>query len=480
MNIFKALIFIGPLVMVAETSANLKNAELAYHNKNLPNKNEVVATELIKGNYYLSAAHFAVKHVEEANEISPEFEKSLEDIILKTGTSIFLGLDARTLSKHKSPSLSFILGIKLFRDKNYKGTYQILKNIGEQNRFYPEAKYISASALNLLNEQGAATSDYNQCIKSSDSFLSKSEHKKLKRYYTILQENCQIHNARMLYRSKDYKGAIEAYEQIAKTSYLWPYILLEKAWSYYYLEDYNRALGINVTYRSPLLSSYFFPESEVLTALSYYRLCLWDDSLKVIDQYYQVYKSRSDELKKLLLTHKDSHTYFIELVFSPVEKSENLNPYIRNLVTQIRKKIKFSVDLVALKRAQEEYKFLQSLQKTPFTEEILSSVQYSVGWQQRYLNHYVKKNMFQFINDIHKYSYEMFNVRLEILSDKRDLVYNNQKLVSDRSRGSASNVKRSLEQHFYNFTGEFWADELGDYSFGLQSNCGTVSINKSK
>ena len=86
--------------------------------------------------------------------------------------------------------------------------------------------------------------------------------------------------------------------------------------------------------------------------------------------------------------------------------------------------------------------------------------------------------MFSFINDMHKFSYEMFNIKLEVMSLKRDLVYNNETLISNRSRGSQENIKRKAQEHFFTFNGEFWADELGEYSFGLQSNCKRVDKPK--
>jgi len=73
----------------------------------------------------------------------------------------------------------------------------------------------------------------------------------------------------------------------------------------------------------------------------------------------------------------------------------------------------------------------------------------------------------------------MFNIKLEISSLKRDLVYSNKELVSDRSRGSLENVKRTDRQHFFTFNGEFWGDELGEYSFGLKSNCQRVRKKRS-
>ncbi len=87
--------------------------------------------------------------------------------------------------------------------------------------------------------------------------------------------------------------------------------------------------------------------------------------------------------------------------------------------------------------------------------------------------------MFGFINDIHRFSYELFNVKLDILSKKRNLMYKNEEFANTRSRGDISNVKRSPSQHFWTFNGEFWADELGDYSFGLKNNCKVIN-KKSK
>ena len=66
----------------------------------------------------------------------------------------------------------------------------------------------------------------------------------------------------------------------------------------------------------------------------------------------------------------------------------------------------------------------------------------------------------------------MFNLKLELLSKKRDEIYNSRPdQKTDRGRGAETNIKRKTSQYFFDFNGSFWADELGDYSFGLQSKC---------
>lgn len=459
--------------------ASMKKAE-RYYNKDQKKYLEKIVEELMKSKYFFSASLFAKEILISRDKLPTYFESRLEKLILKTGTQSFLPLSNNVLEKHKSPSLSLVLGIKYFQKARYQDAIRVLNRIPENHRFSPEAFMMKASAHNLLKQHEKSLNVYQQCIESSSNFEEKAKHKKLKRYFAIIRENCHIHVARAYYTQKDYEKAMELYEKIPKTSYRWPYIILEKAWTHYYLKDYNRTLGSLVTYKSPLLSSYFFPEAEILNALSYYRMCLWNDSLKKIEEFYKVYKTRSDELKGLLLQHKTSQTFFLKLLFTPLAQTEKANPFIRNLVTQVKKQVKFSVDVVNYKKAQHELKFIKSLKKGAFQRELLSMIKTEVSWRAKHLNYYLKKNMFHFLNEIHRFSYEMFNIKLEIFSQQRNLVYNNKRLVSYRNRGSDKNVNRQDHQQFYDFRGEFWGDELGDYSFGLKSNCKTIDKKKRK
>ena len=61
-------------------------------------------------------------------------------------------------------------------------------------------------------------------------------------------------------------------------------------------------------------------------------------------------------------------------------------------------------------------------------------------------------------------------MNLEILDRRRNQLYADIS-STDRSRGSIENLKRSQKQYFWDFEGEFWLDELGDYVFSLKSEC---------
>jgi tetratricopeptide (TPR) repeat protein len=454
--------------------ALVKKAEKYYLKSKSRNKNAYIAQELYKSRYYFSAVVFAKEHLIEGKTFSKEFENLLEELVLKTGTMSFYGLNEKVLSRYPSPSLHFIRGLRLFNYKKYKSAIRALKKVPDNHRFSPEALFMLGSAQNLVHDFDAAQVSYIQCTKKAGNLENQAKNKKLKRYFSIVRESCIIHQARLLFKQRQYEASLKAYDDIPKTSYRWPYILLEKAWAAYHLGNYNRTLGILVTYRSPLMTSYFFPEAEVLSSLAYFKLCLWDDSLQLIDQYYNVYRPHSDALKNILVANKSSHTYFLKMLTRPIKEMESLNPFVRNLMTQVRKRVKFSLDLVNYKKAKNELKYVRKLKASPFTHKLKAAILGGVAWRTKHLNHYIKRQMFSFINDMHRFSYEMFNIKLEVMSLRRDLVYNNRELISTRSRGSHKNISRTSNEHFFVFTGEFWGDELGEYSFGLKSNCKRV------
>ena len=126
----------------------------------------------------------------------------------------------------------------------------------------------------------------------------------LRVYFAFIGESCQTHQGRLLFEQKKYKDALRIYKEIPKTSYTWPYILVEKAWAYYELKNYNRALGLLATYKSPVMENYFFPEGDVLTALSYFQMCYWSDVKRVVDAY-KVQAGRAKKLKGILLQNRD-------------------------------------------------------------------------------------------------------------------------------------------------------------------------------
>ncbi len=473
-HIIKKFLILTLTFATFETNATVKAAQELYLKDKTPERYKKIARQLINGQFYFSAIPYINQYLEINNEIDAELEKDIETLVIKTGTMAVLNLDEKKLDSFNIPAIALVHGTRLFNKGQMEKAYGVISKIPEAHQFSSEAALIKGTIKNLDRKLIEASTHYQNCIAKALKYENESKGEKLKRYYTYLKETCIIRDARVKMEEKKYPEALIIYQQIEKRSYKWPYILMDKAWAAYYMEDYNRSIGLSITYKSPLLESYFFPESEVLMALSYYNLCLWDDAMKVVNHFNEVYQPKAEALKDILAKNKDSNTYFLDLYYAEPEKRENLNPFIRNLITQTRKQVKFNLDLNSLKSAKEELAQLKKLKnKTEFTLNLEANLEGTINFINAHINYYIKKEIYSFINEIRKHSFSMFNLKLELLSKKRADLYNttNDQKSLNRDRGNSVNVNRKSDQYFFDFNGSFWADELGDYSFGLSSKC---------
>lgn len=400
----------------------------------------------------------------------------LEELLYYTGIEILEDYDGSLLKKYPSSSTRFILGRKAFKEKKYPQALTLFNLIHTDHRFYPESRLLAAQIYALHNRDKKQEEATTQCQKSAEKLEESSPSTKIKRYFRMVNEICQVNKARYHFRKGELQESINAYDKIPKNSYKWPYILLEKAWVFFQMEDYNRALGLLITYKSPLLDTYFFPEAEYLTALAYFRLCLYEDSMIVINQYYQSYRPRFQALDQVLKQNRNSQNYFYDLMFKPGDDLKKHEEFVRHIITRLKKQIRFNLDFNTIYKINKEMRAIHAREPKAVQAKLLPHLHEVKSNMTAKINYNAKTDIFEFLETVPFFSSELFKLNLEIIARKKDLVYGNKKLISDRSRGDYSNVKRSRFEYFWKFQGAFWADELGDYSLGLKSNCQAVRI----
>lgn len=431
-------------------------------------------SEALEGKRYYYSALNEFFYETYNREVLNDDLKRLEDLLYYTGIELLEDYDPSLLRKYPTSSTRFILGRQALQKKKYKDALDLFSKIHPDHRYYPEGKLLEAQLYDQqkkVKERGEA---YDSCLNSAENNEGKAKTDKIKRYYRMVYEICMVNKARHHFKIEEYKEAIDAYDKIPKKSYKWPYLLLEKAWVYYQMGDYNRALGLLTTYKSPLLETYFFPEAEYLAALSYFRLCLYEDSLTIIGQFYQVYRPRFQSLDAVLKKNRNSQNYFYNLMFKPGDELKNQETFVKQILTRMKKQTRFSLDFNAIYKINQEMKRIEQNEKKAIKSKLIPHLAEVKENMINKINYNAKTDIFQFLDSIPFLSQELFKLNLEVLSRKKDLVYMNKRLIADRSRGDYSNVKRSRFEYFWKFEGAFWADELGDYSLGLKSNCKTV------
>ncbi|MEZ4459907.1 MAG: hypothetical protein R3E66_09290 [bacterium] len=82
--------------------------------------------------------------------------------------------------------------------------------------------------------------------------------------------------ARIAFEQSRYRDAIARYETLRKTAVDDPSLLLEMAWSHYYLGEYERALGLLIALDAPAYRQLIAPERFLLEALSLRHICQFE------------------------------------------------------------------------------------------------------------------------------------------------------------------------------------------------------------
>jgi tetratricopeptide (TPR) repeat protein len=386
---------------------------------------------------------------------------------------------------------------------DFAGAVASAAAVQSQSNLYPIALQVRATAEVMLNQQNSAIQDFEECARvskrrndvDSDSVqaeLSKNAPSKLMAKWNILKRDaardlharCVAGQARTLYEMNKFEEADRLYDQIPKASFVWTDTLFEHAWTTYAEEEYNRTLGKLVSYKSPALSFVFNPEIDVLMAQSYAALCVWDDSSKIINDFSRQYAGVAKDVKAFVDTNPtDMRPYYQMGRTALADKLHTdrllhrfMNRFVRAPYFQ---SLALSEDLAAAERIAIQRIDAARPETSTGSAGFPGFLNLVLDWRVRTIQLmggiYVKNSMIDYhqilISDFEKMQF----MKIDILGhQKQKLMEPEAASASERGRGNRVPVRRK-DQLLWTFNGEFWNDELGDYVFALESECGKTS-----
>ncbi|MBI2606849.1 MAG: tetratricopeptide repeat protein [Deltaproteobacteria bacterium] len=342
-----------------------------------------------------------------------------------------------------------------------------------------QAQYLRGTALAILGQTPAAIAAFESCRKIAAKAEGRT--KQARREQDDLESRCLAGLARSHYEARQYDKAEEIYDEIPKSSFVWTDILFEQAWNAFAKGDHNRALGKLVTYRSPSLAFVFNPEVDVLRAQAFLSLCLYDDVNRSVNEFNSAYSSVGGRMKNFLLQNEKNlpafhalakRTFFAKL-HSPDMMNRALNrfirgPYYASLIAQERATAREE------KRIRGYYPRADGFQGGfgGFLDKVLE-------WRKKSISLlgglYVKNSLYDLYQELLADFDKMSFVKLDMLGKAKARLERKAAMSEDEDgvlkKGKAS-IDRRDYQYFFTFNGEFWSDELGDYVFALESECG--------
>jgi hypothetical protein len=436
-------------------------------------------------------------------ELAPLFiERAGPDLMRKFLTKL-------TRVEDYSPRARNAFYLVLAKEKLLKGDYAGSVNSAAQvvsaHALYPVALQIRATAEVMLNQQAAALRDFAECAKFADqrtelesgsieAELAKEQPTKLMARWNALKKDssrdlrarCVAGQARTLYETNRFDEADRMYDQIPKASFVWTDTLFEHAWNSYAREEYNRTLGKLVSYKSPALQFVFNTETDVLMAQGYAALCLYNDSSKIIDDFSRKYGNVAKEIKRFVDSNPaDMRPYYVlgkQALNDKLHTDRMLHQFANRFVrSPYFSTLSLSEDrAVAEKVAIQRMDSSRSSTSTGMSAGFPGFLNIVLDWRIRTIQLmggiFVRNSMIDYhqvmISDFEKMQF----MKIDILAhQKQKLIDSDAAAASERSRGNRIPVRRN-DQYLWSFNGEFWNDEIGDYVFALESECGRTPV----
>lgn len=463
------------LLLLALISSSALSVESIWNDltrgKNRINNYPTIIKKLVDAKMYHTSVPYLKEYLVSSKRFNKaQFDQLLEEVIEKVGDRQFVLLPEKYLKRSSAPTLRYLLAKKVLRRGKLNETLKILNaSIPASHSVKPFALMLEGTVFSYKKSYLSSVSSFKRCVDSSESQLSDATTLQRKRQLLINKDYCLAGIARSLYAARKYEQAELSYLDIDKKSYIWPELLVEEAWNSFYKGDYNRTLGKLVTYNAPVMKYIFNPEIDVLNAMAYLKMCLYDDSIQVVENYYRKYEKSTSVLGSLISRKKGDLNYFFLLINNYKNGKKFSTPLVNDLLDSILRDPAFLNLYESYTNGKDEIAKIKQIRNRRLRRIFAVNLKDSLTLQQKLIGSYVKRTLKISHAQLQKGFSGMSYIKLEILAQKKARIYSG--VTETSNRGDVKYLKRNEKQYFWNFNGEFWADELGDYVFALKSEC---------
>lgn len=173
-----------------------------------------------------------------------------------------------------------------------KNNADIAKAFARAGKLGADNKNEKARILWQIATQAPLINDVNSSLKALKLMRDSGQ-------TVIGQDQLSMTQARVLYQKKDIAGALNAYNQVPKSSSLWIDSVEERAWAHLRQDDYDKAMGVITTALSPVLAPLAGPETYYLANLMAYRACDYARVFNTSELFKKRHHTRLSDIQEL-------------------------------------------------------------------------------------------------------------------------------------------------------------------------------------
>jgi tetratricopeptide (TPR) repeat protein len=450
-----------------------------------------VANALTMQGMYESASYFYLKAIGSGfDEAIPIALQSTQKLVENLGGGMFKKYILKYTRLDQYPAdqkdyYLYYLSLEHLLDNRAGGALNSAMKIGQDFAYYPQVLFVRGTAKLMLNRVQEGVEDFTRCTEMVNSMKYKYYHAGKSTQYERedLYNRCLAGVARGHYQGRNYAEADRWYSKIKIESVVWPQVLYERAWNFVAQGEYNRALGKLVTYKAPVLEWFMDSEVELLRTLSYLQMCLYGDVNSEVNYFVKRYAQLGLEVKTMLEDTQNGTQEDFNKLYALGINSLRRGTFSKDRMTQFMNRFirapyfaRISQTDVSTERELEYLKDQRNSNKLGLGGFLVEVLAWRRLMARKLGGAFIRERLDTEYRALLKNVQTIDIIKLEMLRRAKRKVENN--FVNETSdefgnpkRGSLGRPKVRDDQYFWDFNGEFWIDELGDYVFALRPEC---------
>lgn len=411
---------------------------------------------------YYSSYLFLKKSAEKGIKVD---SKKVQKVLDTIHPSVFIHDYELDELKNQRTQLDYAVGIRSFFLNDFNTAQAKLKRMRSNNPLYVESNYILGLISLTKKELKRAKSHFKKCVRYSNK--KKFTSNKPESYVYTFRNRCVQQIARIDFAKKDYKKTLKILNFVKKDDYIWPRFLIDKAWSYYWLGENERALGSVMTYKAPLLRRFMVPEANYLRGLIYYEMCYFEKA----ENLYKEFNQKTWRFRKVAKTA--SRNRLLKLLVTNKEPKREGNKFLYYYLKGYKKDIRYFSYKFSRNQIGNEIKRLSRIKSLTQAQIFLDTLYFYKKVIKEDFQDFLKSLSDDYYLQIKQMRNAFVKLNLMISFKKRDNLAQGKdiKFKDEYLEQALGNISDIDDKFIWDFRGGFWADELGDYAVALKNRC---------
>ena len=257
--------------------------------------------------------------------------------------------------------------------------------------------------------------------------------------------------ARVLYEQGEFMDAYRLYREIEAPEYTLADVILEEAWAKFRERDYKKSMGLLVAFTAPSFQRLFKPEQYLLQTLIYMQYCHYGAARGALGAFQNRYGDVLHCIRQRGDLTENPQANRILRGLPPVQR---VDAYLKELVDEKTTLGELTVSEAFLEYVRPIYD-LKTAQVERRREKVWNR---EVERLKRILFDYQEQaNLLAYESGMHQYK-------------KVKEMYYSERLEGE-GKAKETSIPKFSRSTYFAFEGEFWSDELDDYTFLIEDYC---------